>query len=82
MNDTTASTNTNFDALDPLREQYRGTLISTRMLREQLARHHVALLCIDLQYLDAARGHGVFADAAASGVPWKPRSTTFTSSRT
>lgn len=58
-----------FDALDPLREQYRGTLISTRKLREELARNHVALLCIDLQYLDAARGHGVFADAAASGVP-------------
>jgi len=69
MNDTLAPMNTNFDALDPLREQYRGTLISTRMLREQLARHHVALLCIDLQYLDAARGYGVFADAAASGVP-------------
>ncbi|AGA35380.1 Isochorismatase hydrolase [Thioalkalivibrio nitratireducens DSM 14787] len=60
---------TDFDALDPLRDQYRGSLISTRLLREELARHHVALLCIDLQYLDAARGHGVFADAAASGVP-------------
>lgn len=58
-----------FDALDPLREQYRETLITTRLLREELARNHVALLCIDLQYLDAARGHGVFADAAASGVP-------------
>lgn len=69
MNDNIAPVNTNFDALDPLREQYRGTLISTRMLREQLARHHVALLCIDLQYLDAARGYGVFADIAASGVP-------------
>lgn len=62
---------TDFDALDPLREQYQGTLISTRLLRQELARHHVALLCIDLQYLDAARGHGVFADAAASGVPLK-----------
>ncbi|AHE99747.1 cysteine hydrolase family protein [Thioalkalivibrio paradoxus] len=60
---------TDFDALDPLRDQYRGSLISTRLLREELARHHVALLCIDLQYLDAARGHGVFADVAASGVP-------------
>ena len=60
---------TQFDALDPLREQYRDSLISTRTLRDQLARHHVALLCIDLQYLDAARGYGVFADVAASGVP-------------
>jgi nicotinamidase-related amidase len=68
MNDKVASI-TDFDALDPLREQYQGTLISTRLLRQELAKHHVALLCIDLQYLDAARGHGVFADAAASGVP-------------
>lgn len=68
MNDELTST-TDFDALDPLREQYRETLISTRLLRQELARHHVALLCIDLQYLDAARGHGVFADASASGVP-------------
>lgn len=60
---------TDFDALDPLHEQYQGTLISTRLLRQELAKHHVALLCIDLQYLDAARGHGVFADVAASGVP-------------
>jgi nicotinamidase-related amidase len=70
MNDKVASI-TDFDALDPLREQYQGTLISTRLLRQELAKHHVALLCIDLQYLDAARGHGVFADAAASGVPLK-----------
>ena len=62
---------TDFDALDPLREQYQGSLISTRQLRQELAKHHVALLCIDLQYLDAARGHGVFADAVASGVPLK-----------
>ncbi len=60
---------TDFDALDPLHDQYQGTLISTRLLRQELAKHHVALLCIDLQYLDAARGHGVFADVAASGVP-------------
>nr|WP_296748624.1 isochorismatase family cysteine hydrolase [Thioalkalivibrio sp.] len=62
---------TDFDALDPLREQYQGSLITTRQLRQELAKHHVALLCIDLQYLDAARGHGVFADAVASGVPLK-----------
>jgi nicotinamidase-related amidase len=68
MSETTRPT-IDFDALDPLRDQYRGTLISTRLLREELEQHHVALLCIDLQYLDAARGHGVFADAAASGVP-------------
>ena len=60
---------TDYDSLDPLREQYRESLITTPVLRQELRRHHVALLCIDLQYLDAARGHGVFADAALSGVP-------------
>lgn len=68
MNDKIAPL-TDFDSLDPLREQYQGSLISTRQLRQELARHHVALLCIDLQYLDAAPGHGVFADVVASGVP-------------
>lgn len=58
-----------YDSLDPLREQYRESLITTPVLRRELREHHVALLCIDLQYLDAARGHGVFADSAESGVP-------------
>ncbi len=58
-----------YDSLDPLREQYRESLITTPVLRRELREHHVALLCIDLQYLDAARGHGVFADSVESGVP-------------
>ncbi|MGM0552398.1 MAG: cysteine hydrolase family protein [Pseudomonadota bacterium] len=58
-----------FDSLDPLREQYQESLITNPELRRELREHHVALLCIDLQYLDAARGHGVFADSAKSGVP-------------
>lgn len=60
---------TDYDALDPLREQYQESLITTPVLRQELREHHVALLCIDLQYLDAARGHGVFADSVQSGVP-------------
>ncbi|WP_017943112.1 MULTISPECIES: cysteine hydrolase family protein [unclassified Thioalkalivibrio] len=60
---------TDYDSLDPLREQYQESLITTPVLRQELREHHVALLCIDLQYLDAARGHGVFADSAESGVP-------------
>lgn len=60
---------TDYDSLDPLREQYQESLITTPVLRRELREHHVALLCIDLQYLDAARGHGVFADSAESGVP-------------
>ncbi|MFP4079438.1 MAG: cysteine hydrolase family protein [Ectothiorhodospira sp.] len=58
-----------FDSVDPLREQYRGTLITNRALTRALGTHHAALLCIDLQYLDAARGWGVFADAEHSGLP-------------
>ncbi|WP_018938653.1 MULTISPECIES: cysteine hydrolase family protein [unclassified Thioalkalivibrio] len=60
---------TDYDSLDPLREQYQESLITTPVLRKELREHHVALLCIDLQYLDAARGHGVFANSADSGVP-------------
>lgn len=58
-----------FDSIDPLRDQYRETLISNRILKRELDAHHAALLCIDLQYLDAARGYGVFADCEKSGVP-------------
>ncbi|WP_019625330.1 cysteine hydrolase family protein [Thioalkalivibrio sp. ALJT] len=60
---------TDYDSLDPLREQYQDSLITNPVLRQELREHHVALLCIDLQYLDAARGHGVFADSVQSGVP-------------
>jgi nicotinamidase-related amidase len=53
---------------DPLRESYREAFTEAPALRRSLERADTALLCIDLQYLDAARGHGVFADAEASGV--------------
>nr|WP_274520725.1 MULTISPECIES: isochorismatase family cysteine hydrolase [Ectothiorhodospira] len=52
-----------------MREQYRETLITNRALTRALGTHHAAMLCIDLQYLDAARGWGVFADAERSGLP-------------
>ncbi|MGM0676952.1 cysteine hydrolase family protein [Ectothiorhodospira marina] len=58
-----------YDNVDPLREQYRETLITNRALTRALGTHHAAMLCIDLQYLDAARGWGVFADAERSGLP-------------
>ncbi|MCG5515954.1 MULTISPECIES: cysteine hydrolase family protein [unclassified Ectothiorhodospira] len=58
-----------YDSVDPLREQYRETLITNRALTRALGTHHAAMLCIDLQYLDAARGWGVFADAERSGLP-------------
>jgi len=55
--------------IDPLRDSYRPAIISERAAVASLAAHHTALLVIDLQYLDAAQGHGVFADVARSGVP-------------
>ena len=66
---TTGPLNPDYLNVDPLRETYREAIVSTRRTVEALQEHHAALLCIDLQYLDAAPGYGVFADAAASGVP-------------
>jgi nicotinamidase-related amidase len=59
----------NYDSIDPLREAYREALITDKALQHAFGAHDVAMLCIDLQYLDAARGYGVFADAQPSGVP-------------
>ena len=60
----------NKDAImvDPLREQY-ASIVQTPQHRTDIEEHKVALLCIDMQYLDAARDCGVFADAESSGVP-------------
>ncbi|MCG5513219.1 cysteine hydrolase family protein [Ectothiorhodospira shaposhnikovii] len=69
MNDKTSGRDPAYDNIDPLREQYRETLITNRALNRALVSHHAALLCVDLQYLDAARGWGVFADAERSGLP-------------
>lgn len=55
--------------VDPLRETYRESIVEAPEVRKALKTHHVALMVIDLQFLDAAPGHGVFADAAKSGVP-------------
>jgi nicotinamidase-related amidase len=55
--------------IDPLREAYRESITEAPGVTRSLERHNTALLCIDMQFLDAAKGHGVFADAADSGVP-------------
>jgi len=55
--------------IDPLADAYRESVVDTKAVIHSLVEHHTALLCIDLQYLDAAPGHGVFADAEKSGVP-------------
>ena len=58
-----------FVNVDPLRETYRDAITETPAITSSLRHADTALLCIDMQYLDAAPGYGVFADAAASGVP-------------
>jgi nicotinamidase-related amidase len=58
-----------FVNLDPLRQSYREAITETPAITSSLRHADTALLCIDMQYLDAAPGFGVFADAAASGVP-------------
>jgi nicotinamidase-related amidase len=61
--------NEEFLHVDPLEESYRESITQAPGVVESLEQHRTALLVIDLQYLDAAPGHGVFADAEKSGVP-------------
>ena len=53
---------------DPLRRDYHEAFVENPRRRFHLENHNVALLCIDVQYLDAAPGHGVFADDNGGGV--------------
>ena len=55
--------------VDPLADNYRESITEAPGLVKSIEQHHTALLVIDLQYLDAAPGYGVFADAEKSGVP-------------
>ena len=61
----------NFQNIDPLKKAYRESITHSPAVTRSLELHKTALLCIDMQYLDAAPGFGVFADADASGVPHK-----------
>lgn len=64
--------------VDPLQESYRESISENPAVVRSLGQHRTALLVIDLQYLDAARGHGVFADAERSGVPTEAQEYYFT----
>ena len=55
--------------VDPLEEAYRESIVEIPEIQRSIEQHNTALLVIDIQYLDAAHGFGVFADAAKSGVP-------------
>ncbi|MBD3669339.1 MAG: cysteine hydrolase [Gammaproteobacteria bacterium] len=55
--------------IDPLEDNYRESISEAPGLFTSIEQHKTALLMIDLQYLDAAPGFGVFADVERSGVP-------------
>jgi len=61
--------NEDFLHVDPLKETYRENIIDTPHVEQALKLHQVALMVIDIQFLDAAEGYGVFADVEKSGVP-------------
>ncbi len=66
---TKKSNDSSVETIDPLRDAYRESITHVPTLTRSLVKHDTALLCIDMQYLDAARGYGVFADTEASGLP-------------
>jgi len=55
--------------IDPLQKTYREHIAEAAGRTRSIERHNTALLCVDMQYLDAAPGFGVFADAESSGLP-------------
>lgn len=58
------------DFIDPLKEFYRDVVADDYQERlDNLDRQGIALLVIDMQYLDAAEGFGLFKDITASGIP-------------
>jgi len=56
-------------SIDPLKEQYRDAIATTHRVVKAVERASAALLCIDMQYLDAAPGIGVFAEPTNHGMP-------------
>lgn len=54
---------------DPLRSIYREGFIENPKREADLSNRDTALLCIDMQYLDAAEGYGLFKDYESSPIP-------------
>jgi nicotinamidase-related amidase len=69
MSDHKETQNDPYLNIDPLRDAYREKIAEAAGRTHSLQRHDTALLCIDMQYLDAAPGYGVFADTTTSGLP-------------
>ncbi|MDZ7804923.1 isochorismatase family cysteine hydrolase [Thiohalophilus sp.] len=61
--------NPEFLDVDPLEEKYRASITPVQAIQQSLEEHHTALLVIDLQYLDAARGYGVFENVDREQMP-------------
>ena len=58
------------DYLDPLKEYYHDNVaIDYQERLENFKQKGIALLVIDMQYLDAAKGFGMFKDITVSGIP-------------
>ena len=55
--------------VDPLKEAYVESLFEAPTFEQSIQLNKVALMVIDMQFLDAAPGCGVFADVQKSGVP-------------
>lgn len=58
---------------DPLKSIYHDSIVDNPGHFKQLINHNTGLLCIDLQYLDAVEGFGVFREPEKSGVPKEGR---------
>ena len=58
---------------DPLKDAYHVSFIDNPSHFQYLISHDTALLCIDMQYLDAAEGYGVFRDESISGISKEDR---------
>lgn len=56
-------------AMDPLKTLYHESFIDNPAHYSSLSSRDTVLLCIDLQFLDAADGYGIFRDDEHSPVP-------------
>lgn len=59
----------NLPSTDPLKPIYLDSFIENPRHIRDLRNRDTALLCIDMQYLDAAEGHGLFRDVSTSPIP-------------
>jgi len=64
---------------DPLRKAYLEGMVDPKRQREIISSGDTALLCIDMQFLDAAEGYGIFKDPTTSPASRKGRRYYFTS---